>query len=114
YIYYEVVLVLLGIYHFGQLILTTQTARMSDISNLIPGLSNKARLVEADSIRMIRVEDIEPGQLLEIESGSTVPADGLVTKGSAFVDQLVHTGEPFPAVKHPGDCLLAGSRVLDG
>ncbi|WP_411846375.1 HAD-IC family P-type ATPase [Roseibacillus persicicus] len=114
HIYYEVVLVLLAIYHLGQLVLHNQTQKASDLAQHIPGLATTATLVEQNQTRRLPTSEIQPGQILRIAPGEVIPADGTISTGSAFVEELAHTGEPFPAAKGPGDTLLAGSRVLDG
>ncbi|MGJ8725480.1 MAG: heavy metal translocating P-type ATPase [Roseibacillus sp.] len=114
HIYYEVVLILLAIYHLGQLVLHNQTQKATDLAQHIPGLATTATLVEERGTRALPTSEIQPDQILRIAPGELIPADGIIASGSAFVEELAHTGEPFPAAKSPGDSLLAGSKVLDG
>ncbi len=114
HIYYEVVIILLAIYHLGQAVTRIQVARFSHLENQIPGLRSVARIISENDTTQIPITQITAGQLLEIRPGEIVPADGIIETGSAFIEQLAHTGEPFPSPMQPGGKLLAGSRVLDG
>lgn len=114
HIYYEVVLILLAIYHLGQLVLHNQTQKATDLAQHIPGLATTATLVGGNGTQTLPNSEIQRGQTLRIAPGGVIPADGFIASGSAFVEELAHTGEPFPAAKGPGDALLAGCKVLDG
>lgn len=112
HIYYEVVIILLAIYHLGQLITRTQIRRMESLENEIPGLRSTARIV--GEAAEIPVTAVRTGQLIEVRPGEIIPADGIIESGTAFVEKLVHTGEPFPEPLEKNDPVLAGCRVLDG
>ena len=114
HIYYEVVIILLAIYHLGQTITRFQTRRLGRLEEEIPGLTGQARIVSCEDFSEIPVAQVTSGQLLEVRPGEVIPADGEIQVGSAFVEQLAHTGEPFPKSLNPGDAVLAGFRVLDG
>lgn len=53
------------------------------------------------------------GDLLLIKAGETIPADGVVTKGSSTVSESMLTGEPYPKCKIIGDSLYAGTQNID-
>lgn len=115
HIYYEVVVILLAIYHLGQAITRFQIKRFSNLESQIPGFHSFARLVTpGGDTNEIPIETVNASQLLEIRPGEVVPADGVIENGSAFIEQLAHTGEPFPSPLTVGGNVLAGSRVLDG
>jgi Cu+-exporting ATPase len=112
HIYYEVVIILLAIYHFGQLVTRNQIRRLESLENEIPGLRSSARIVGESA--EIPATAVRTGQLIEVRPGEIIPADAIIESGTAFVEELVHTGEPFPASVGKGATLLAGCRVLDG
>jgi Cu+-exporting ATPase len=114
-IYYEVVVVLIAIYYFGQTITAQQIKKHSDLSHSIPGLTGVAAVIGPDgSDKATPVESLKVGQRVRIIAGNHVPVDGEILTGTAYVEQQSHTGETYPQVKNPGDTLLAGSLVLDG
>lgn len=72
------------------------------------------------------VEEIVPGDIVELRAGDLVPADGvLVTSRDLHVNEALMTGEPFPVEKRVGPCtasspadafnaLFAGTSVVSG
>ncbi len=114
HIYYEVVVILLAIYHLGQAVTRFQIDRFSQLENQIPGLRSTARIFSENGLTEEPISSVTPNQILEIRPGEIIPADGIMESGDAFIEQLAHTGEPFPSPLQPGSKVLAGSRVLDG
>ncbi len=62
----------------------------------------------------VPLDDIVPGDLVAIHTGSKVPVDGKVHAGEASIDEASLTGEFMPAVKAQGDSVYAGSTVKSG
>lgn len=60
------------------------------------------------------VKEITVGTFLLVKAGELVPLDGIVRKGSSFVNLFHLTGESHPVSKKEGDEIPAGARNLDG
>ncbi len=60
------------------------------------------------------IRDIPVGTHLLVKSGEIVPLDGIVTKGSSYVNLAHLTGESVPVSKNIGSDVHAGSYNLDG
>ncbi|OSZ77075.1 heavy metal translocating P-type ATPase [Chitinophagaceae bacterium IBVUCB2] len=58
--------------------------------------------------------DIKPGDTLLIHNEELIPADGILTKGKAFVDYSFVTGESLPVVKEVGELVYAGGKQTEG
>ena len=54
------------------------------------------------------------GDIVAVRSGEAIPVDGIITEGSASIDQHVLTGESQPLEKEPGDPVFALTTVLAG
>jgi Ca2+-transporting ATPase len=79
------------------------------------------------AVRMVSLEEVRVGDLVELETGDEIPADGrLVVSTDLVVDQSLMTGESEPVRKkaqprdtsadgpeQPG-CLYRGTQVVDG
>lgn len=75
---------------------------------------------------IVAVEEIVPGDVVELAAGSLVPADGVVLASQgAQANEALLTGEPYPVPKHPGpsngatpadafDALFAGTALVAG
>jgi Cd2+/Zn2+-exporting ATPase len=57
----------------------------------------------------VPASDVHVGDVVVIRPGQRVPIDGLVLTGESAVNQAPVTGESWPAEKHPGDQVFAGS-----
>ena len=55
------------------------------------------------------LKDIQKGDILRILAGETIPADGVITKGSTSINQATLTGESLPVDKTIGDTVMAGT-----
>ena len=62
----------------------------------------------------VDVSALDPGDLLAVKSGETVPADGVITAGSASVDTSAVTGESLPAELTAGDTVIGGTVSVGG
>lgn len=54
--------------------------------------------------------DIVPGDTIAVHHGELIPADGILTRGTAYVDYSFVTGEAVPVLKNMGELLYAGGR----
>ena len=52
---------------------------------------------------------LQPGDVVVVTAGESVPADGVIDRGEASVSEAWLTGESRVLVRRPGDMILAGS-----
>jgi heavy metal translocating P-type ATPase len=64
--------------------------------------------------RFASIEQLASGDIVRVEEGEIVAADGKITSGAGSLDESSLTGEPLPVGKKPGDLLRSGSRVIKG
>ena len=57
----------------------------------------------------VRLEDIAPGDVLELFPHETCPVDGLVIAGQGDMDEAYLTGEPYEIEKAPGSEVISGA-----
>lgn len=58
--------------------------------------------------------DLKPGDTLLIHNEELIPADGILTKGKAFIDYSFVTGESLPVLKEVGELIYAGGKQTGG
>lgn len=115
HIYYEVVVILLAIHCFGQLIKSRQRERAREWMENVPGLREQARIRNCSGqTETVPVSRVQPGDRIEVHAGETSPVDGVIISGGSFIEEMAHTGEPFPRPRGEHEPILAGARVLDG
>ncbi|MFV8805299.1 copper-translocating P-type ATPase TcrB [Aerococcus urinaeequi] len=66
-------------------------------------------VLEDDSIETRPVADLQVGDLIRVQAGENVPADGTIRRGESRVNEALVTGESKPIEKNPGDEVIGGS-----
>ncbi|UVE96935.1 heavy metal translocating P-type ATPase [Dietzia sp. B32] len=104
-----VVIMLLG--HWVEMRSLAQTGSALDsLASLLP---DRAERVVGD-----RVEEVSPGELryddeVIVRPGGAVPADGVITRGSASMDESMITGESRTVRRGEGEQVVAGTVATD-
>ncbi len=62
----------------------------------------------------VQLPDIKNGDTLLIHNEELIPADGILTKGKAYIDYSFVTGESVPVLKQMGELLYAGGKQTGG
>ena len=57
---------------------------------------------------------LKPGDILSVKSGQSIPADGIIIKGSASVDTSAITGESLPVELSENDSVIGGTVNIHG
>lgn len=102
-----IVIMLLGHWQEMKAIGQARSA-LDSLAELVP---DEAELVEGDDTRVVRVAELEPGDVVLVRPGSSVPADGVIVSGAAAFDESMLTGESAPVEHAEGDDVVAGSVV---
>lgn len=66
-------------------------------------------------VRIMTASDLRRGDVVLVEAGDTIPADGEVIEGVASVDESAITGESAPVIRESGgdfSSVTGGTRVL--
>jgi P-type Cu+ transporter len=58
----------------------------------------------------MQLSAIKPGDTLLIHNAELIPADGILTRGNAFIDYSFVTGESVPILKEMGELVYAGGK----
>ena len=64
-------------------------------------------------VEEIPVIELNPGDLIQISPGETLPVDGIMQSSSSSFDESLITGESKPVIHHKGDLLMGGSINID-
>ena len=102
------------LFAFGSLV-QTQTSKKtrSSVMALLDSAPRTARRVIESGIEEVEVNNVLPGDHLEVLPHSQVPLDGIVETGCGFVNNSILTGESEPVPIAPGMKVLAGGMNDD-
>ena len=88
----------------------------SIVEELKKTLAHSAIVIRDGQLIEIPANEVVPGEILQLEDGTVIPADGrLVTEGCFLqVDQSALTGESLAVDKHFGDSVFSSSTIKRG
>ncbi|KAK4167399.1 putative type IIIA plasma membrane ATPase [Cladorrhinum sp. PSN259] len=88
----------------------------SIVDELKKTLALKAVVLRDGALKEIEAPEVVPGDILQVEEGTIIPADGRIVTDDAFlqVDQSAITGESLAVDKHKNDSCYASSAVKRG
>jgi len=109
-IYFDSLATLVFLLLVGRWLQTRQQKSARDSIELLFSVTpRRARLVDEDRVREIATDALEPGDVVEVLAGESVPVDGEIVSASATLDESVITGESRPVVRAAGALALAGT-----
>src|ERR1700757_793937 len=84
------------------------------IEKLIDALPRQVTVRRNGQEQQVAADALSPGETIVIRPGERIPVDGMVTKGSSFVDQSSITGESLPVEKVEHADVFAGTINKNG
>ena len=114
-LYFDTSASLVALLLVGKFLEITAKQRASEgIGSLTRMLPNKVRLLTSDGERLVSAERLRAGDEFVVRSGEKIPADGVVVRGDASVDESLLTGEAHPVRKAAGARVIASSMNVNG
>jgi heavy metal translocating P-type ATPase len=112
-VYFEVIAILLVVYALGRrLVSRSQQSALDALSRTREETACDLILPDGTT-RSVASRELQPGDVVRVKPGQTIPVDGIVTAGEACLQEAHLTGEGFPRATRPGDAVLAGVWPLD-
>lgn len=71
-------------------------------------------VLEDDSIETRPVSELKVGDIVRVQAGENIPADGILMRGDSRVNESLLTGESKPIKKEIGDEVIGGSTNGQG
>ncbi|PSL41059.1 Cu2+-exporting ATPase [Planomicrobium soli] len=71
-------------------------------------------VLEDDLIETRPVTELKVGDLVRVQAGENVPADGIIKRGASRINEALLTGESKPVEKGVGDKVIGGSTNGEG
>ena len=80
------------------------------LEKLIDLAPKTAHVVDADGTeREVAADALQPGDVIRVRPGESLPVDGVVVDGASAVDESALTGESIPVEKRAGDAVSAAT-----
>lgn len=109
-VYFEASAVIITLILLGRLLEARAKGRTSEaITKLMSLQAKSARVLRDGSFVEVSLEEVVSGDVVQVRPGDKVPVDGVVSKGTSFVDEAMISGEPVPVEKLTGDEVIGGT-----
>jgi P-type Cu2+ transporter len=79
---------------------------LQELAKLLP---NTALRVKGSEVEEVPIGALQPGDVVLVRPGASIPADGVVVEGASEVNESMITGESRPVKKASGDKVIAGT-----
>jgi K+-transporting ATPase ATPase B chain len=71
----------------------------------------QARRIVDGRETVVPSRSLVPGDLVRVTAGETIPRDGVIKEGKAYIDESMMTGESVPSYKETGNHVIGGTKV---
>jgi Cu+-exporting ATPase len=113
--YFDSAAAIVGLVLLGRWLEARAKGRAASAIRRLLGLqATSAHLVDGAAERDIPVEDVQPGDLLRVRTGETIPVDGVIVEGATAIDESMLTGESVPVDRAAGETVLGATRNTSG
>ncbi|WP_245875392.1 heavy metal translocating P-type ATPase [Tabrizicola aquatica] len=109
-VYFEASAVIVTLILLGRFLEAKAKGRTSEAISRLMGLQAKtARVQRGGDYVDVALDEVQPGDVVQVRPGDRVPVDGTVLTGSSFVDEAMISGEPVPVMKSEGASVTGGT-----
>jgi Cu+-exporting ATPase len=109
-VYFEASAVIVTLILLGRFLEAKAKGRTSEAISRLMGLQAKtARVQRGAAFVDVALDEVQPGDVVQVRPGDRVPVDGTVLTGSSFVDEAMISGEPVPVMKSEGASVTGGT-----
>ncbi len=114
-VYYEAVSVLVTVYAAGKALTASARKRAVEETARLADCFGVACRIRNDGIEeWVSVAEIGSGDRVRVAPGGSIPVDGLILSGVAYVRETLLTGELMAVTRRVGDRVFAGGISEDG
>ena len=87
------------------------TSALNDLKKLY---SETVTIIQNGEEKTVSISSAKVGDMFIVRPGESIPLDGVITSGSAAVNEASLTGESVPKDKKEGDEIYQGTILVDG
>lgn len=114
-LYFDITIVVIAFINFGKYLEARSKLKTGDAIEKLLNLQAKTAIISRNGKEIeIPISEVLKGDFILVKPGSKIPIDGVVTKGSSFVDESMITGEPMPVEKIEGAQVVGGTINTSG
>ena len=85
---------------------------LEKLAELMPDTAH--RIKEDGEVEDVSISELDPDDKILVRPGEKIPADGVITKGSSYINESMVTGESKPVERGEDEEIIGGSINGDG
>lgn len=102
-VYFESTAMILTLITVGKYLEAKSKGKTGEALEKLMKLSPATAIVEENGVEVVRpIEEVHVGDTVIVKSGQTIPVDGIISYGTASIDESAITGESIPVEKSVG------------
>lgn len=111
HVYFESGAVVIAFILLGKMLEEKAKGNTSSALKKLIGLQPKTVIIITDDEkeREIPIENVQIDNIILVKPGEKIAVDGIVIKGSSYVQESMLNGEPIPVIKKENDKVFAGT-----
>lgn len=114
-LYFESAAMILTLITVGKMLEARSKGKTTDALKSLMKLAPKTATIIKDGKEIeVPVSQVQKGSVFAVKAGESIPVDGVVTEGTAAVDESALTGESIPVDKTHGDAVSAATINKSG
>lgn len=114
-LYFESAAMILALITVGKYLEARSKGKTSEAIKKLMDLAPKTAVVErGEKETEIPVEQVQPGDIVVVRPGSSIPVDGFIIEGSTSVEEAAITGESIPVHKQVNDTVIGATMNKTG
>lgn len=103
------------LYHFSNYLVEKSRENSTHLATQVYHQTPETVWVVVASVeKQVPLAQVKAGDQVIVTTGETIPVDGIISVGTALIDQQALTGEANPTEKHTGDQVMAATILLSG
>jgi len=115
HVYFDGAAMIVALVLLGRLLEATARSKTSQAVKKLIALKPKTAHVLRDGKEVdTPIQNLLPGDMIRVRPGEKIPTDGIVMKGSSYVDESMLTGESIPVEKNLDSGVFAGTLNQSG
>ncbi len=113
-LYFESAVMILALINLGKFFEAKSKGKTGSAIEKLKALAPDTAIVErGDDVVTLPIAQVRTGDILRVNPGSRVPADGFLIGDGAFIDESALTGESMPVEKREGDTVTCATINLN-
>ncbi len=113
--YFESAAMILTLISVGKMLESRSKGKTTNALKGLMGLAPKtATVIENGKEISVPVSQVKKGSFFVVRPGESIPVDGIISEGSAAIDESALTGESIPVDKSEGDTVSAATINQSG